>query len=582
MQGREFPDYPSIAIWYCEEVVSGRVNSPLEEIQSCQRFLDMVKKAKAGKEDYYWSTDHVVDVCGFVEELPHIKAFQGKIVLEPVQCWWLAGIFGFREMGTNLRWVSNVSIWIPRKNTKTTLATGICLYCANCENESGAEIVISAGSEAQAHIPFDAISATVKKDEELQKVWAARITHDYIYFKKTDAKITVVHSKAQNLDGYNPHVVLAEELHAQSQAVIGVLRTAMGARRNPLFMSISTAGRDTNSPAYEDWKAGRTILAGKMRADRTFTVMYAGSEEDSNRRFDPKVIEKINPLYGVAILKARIEDEILEARKSEGKLQEFLRTRINVWTRAAGNLISLDSWNECEDLKLDLDVFKGYPIFVGIDLASRSDLNAAAFLAAVDGRLYTVGRYWMPREADRMKEDRFSDAFLGWHRDGWLQLTEGTWIDQRVILKEVCEILEGHQVIGIGVDDYQADHISKEFEDRDFPVFIVRKSARHLTPSTEDIIGRVKDPKLFQHDGNPISAWCASNVVGYWDANDNVLPKKEKKNSKANIDGVDALIIANALRLDWEAGVLGKSEKEKAKTNPYLRRGLAGADEDAA
>jgi phage terminase large subunit-like protein len=132
-------------------------------------------------------------------------------------------------------------------------------------------------------------------------------------------------------------------------------------------------------------------------------------------------------------------------------------------------------------------------------------------------------------------------------------------------------------VRGIGLDDYQANLMAKEIEDAGYPVFIVPKRAKYLTQSTEDLIARVNDPKLLQHDGNPISAWCAGNVTGHWDANDNVLPKKERPGSKANIDGIDALIVGNALRIDWEAGVLGLSEKARDVPNPYLSRGLAGA-----
>jgi hypothetical protein len=54
-----------------------------------------------------------------------------------------------------------------------------------------------------------------------------------------------------------------------------------------------------------------------------------------------------------------------------------------------------------------------------------------------------------------------------------------------------------------------------------------------------------------------------------------VLPKKETPNSKANIDGIDALIQANALRIAYQAGTLEKDGKP-APINPYLTRGLAG------
>jgi phage terminase large subunit-like protein len=229
------------------------------------------------------------------------------------------------------------------------------------------------------------------------------------------------------------------------------------------------------------------------------------------------------------------------------------------------------------DPGLDLDAFKGFPMYVGLDLASRSDLNAAAFLVEVGETLYAVGKYWLGDACQRLKDDRFADSFLGWQRDGWLEFTSGGFINYKAILRRVLGTLEGHDVIGVALDDYQANLMATEIEEAGYPTFIVRKNAKSLTPATEDLIGRVSDPKLFRHDGNPVTAWCAGNVVGHWDNNDNVLPKKEKPGSKANIDGIDALILANAIRLDHGAGVLGVPDKARNKPNPYLTRGLLGS-----
>lgn len=168
-----FPDYVGMAVWYCEEVASGRVPACDEEGQGCQRFLDMRAHALTGRADFVWSDAHVIDVCDFVSKLPHVKAFAGLIVLEPVQCWYLAGIFGFREKATGLRWVRTVRVWIPRKNAKTTLSAGVVLYCANFEGEEGADVVISAASEDQARIPYDVIRKMLGKDEDLREMTGA-------------------------------------------------------------------------------------------------------------------------------------------------------------------------------------------------------------------------------------------------------------------------------------------------------------------------------------------------------------------------------------------------------------------------
>lgn len=543
----------------------------------------LVEAAKPNSE-FVFRIEPVLDACAFIEGLPHVKGFEGTIVLEPVQCWWLAAIFGFRERDTGLRWVRDARLYVPRKNGKSVISAGMGLFCANCEGEPGAEVVISAGSADQAAKVYQPIRDMLAREPDLIAQFRSEPplgSRDRIKFMATGGTIQPVASVAKNMDGFNPHLVIAEELHAQKHEVVSVLATAQGARRMPLFLSISTAGRHADGPAWDDWKQCLAVLNGRMKAPRFFVAMYAPDEEDEGRHFDPVVVEKLNPLYGVSLNATSMEKEVREARKSEADLNEYKRTRLNIWSRAAGNLISVEGWDACADRALNLDLLKGFPMYVGLDLAARSDLNAAAFLVKVGDTVYTAGKYWLGRNVPRMRDDRYADAFMGWHREGHLELTDamgGTFIDGMAVLRDVLAMLKGHNVVGVALDDHQANTMSSLIEAEGYEVFIVRKTAKSLTPATDDLISRVGNAELFQHDGNPVTAWCAGNVVGHWDANSNVLPKKEKPNSTANIDGIDALILANAIRIDHEAGVLGVPEKDREKPNPYLTRGLAGAD----
>jgi phage terminase large subunit-like protein len=583
LEGREFPDYPGMAIWYAQEVMKGVVPACKYEKQACERFLKMLEEAKKSSCPYEWSPVAVCDTSAFIEALPHVKGFDGPIVLQPVQCWWLAGIFGFRDRNSGHRWVREASLWIPRKNGKTLISVGIALFCANCEGEIGAEVTISAGSEGQANIPYGAMREMFAREPQLRDWFEIHDTRDFTEFRATGAKVTIATARAKNLDGYNPHMILAEELHAQSQDVIGVLRTAQGARSNPLNLSISTSGRDTGSAAYSDWLHSIAVLDGRVASPRLFTVIYAANKEDEDRRFDDKILEKVNPLWGVSLNPVSIDTEKIEARKNESKLQEFKRTRLNIWSRAAGNLISVDDWDACADPSLTLDAFKGYPVYVGLDLAARLDLNAAAFVTQVGETVYATSKYWLGRHSPRMRDDKFADAFYEWSEKGFLTLTDafgGQYVDFRTILHDVLKEVQGHNVIGFAVDDQQANMMAAEIEEAGYQVYIFRKNARQMTPSTEDIIGRTTNPELLQHDDNPITAWCAGNVVGYWDQNANVLPKKETPSSKANIDGIDALIQANSLRMAYTSGSLNKDGKAPV-INPYLSRGLAGYDKVA-
>lgn len=566
-----------MAEWYCQAIVQEAVTACRWERLACIRFLHMLQEARKPRSEFIYDADRVADVCAFGETLPHSKGFEGTIILEPVQCWWLAAIFGFRERDTGRRWTREVALWIPRKNAKTETAKIIVLYCQIFEGEPGAEGVIIAGSERQADIPFKAIRHTIDNVNDFRDWTLAKGTHEEIRFRRHNAVLKLLAGRAPNLDGLNPHVVLAEEVHAQNQDVIGVIKTAQGARLQPLWLGISTAGRNATGPAYDGWKSDQQVLEGKLRADRVFIAMYAADVEDEERRFDPIIVEKLNPLFGISLNPVSLETEEREARKSEAKLQEYKRTRLNIWSRAAGNLFSVEAWDACGDPKLTLDALRGYPMFVGVDLASHSDLNAACFLICVEDVLYAVFRYWLPERSVRFQDDRYADQFAAWSRAGHLTLTKGSHVHHPTIRNDVLAMVRGHNVAGFAFDQHQADYLMGEVEAEGYAAYIVPKVAKHITYATDDIATRHQDPDRFQHDGNPISSWCAGNVVGYRDANDNVLPKKEQKGSRQSIDGMDALISANAARLQAEAGNIASGVKV-VKPDIYLERGLIGFD----
>ncbi|GAN49696.1 terminase large subunit [Methylobacterium radiotolerans] len=564
-----------MAEWYAQAVVQGAVVACRWERLGCHRFLHMLQEAKKPRSEFIFDADRANDACAFIETLPHIKGFAGTIILEPVQCWWLAAIFGFRERDTGRRWVREVAFWVPRKNAKTALSVGIVLYCLNYEGEPGAEGCVAAGSEKQADIPYLAIRQTLEKEQELRSWLMAKDTTETIKFRRTGAELKLLAGRAPNLDGLNPHVVLAEEVHAQNQDVIGVLKSAQGARQQPLWLGISTAGRNASGPAYDGWKSDQQVLEGKLRADRVFVAMYAADPGDEDNRFDPGVVEKLNPLYGISLNPTSLETEEREARKSEAKLQEYKRTRLNIWSRAAGNLFSVEQWDACGDRKLTLDALKGFPMFVGVDLASHSDLNAACFLICVEDVLYAVFRYWLPERSPRFQDDRYADQFQAWADAGYLTLTKGSHVHHPTIRNDVLGMIRGHNVAGFAFDQHQADYLMGEVEAEGYTAYIVPKVARHITYATDDIMTRHAEPSRFQHDGNPISSWMAGNVVGHRDANDNVLPKKEQRGSKQSIDGMDALISADAARLQADAGNIAAGIKVE-KPSIYMNRGLIG------
>src|SRR5262245_26792883 len=84
VEGVEVPDYPAIAIWYAEHVVAGDILTCRMIRLAAERFLRMLERAERqqfqrGETAFWWSPDHVVDVCDFEEKLPHVEGYSGDL-----------------------------------------------------------------------------------------------------------------------------------------------------------------------------------------------------------------------------------------------------------------------------------------------------------------------------------------------------------------------------------------------------------------------------------------------------------------------------------------------------------------------
>jgi phage terminase large subunit-like protein len=68
-----------------------------------------------------------------------------------------------------------------------------------------------------------------------------------------------------------------------------------------------------------------------------------------------------------------------------------------------------------------------------------------------------------------------------------------------------------------------------------------RQTVANFSEPTKELDALMRAGKI-AHDGDPVLAWMLGNVVGHYDAKENVYPRKERPENK--IDGAVALIMA--------------------------------------
>ncbi len=140
---------------------------------------------------------------------------------------------------------STVALIVARKNGKTALLAALALY--RLLNDDGRpEILLAAGTDKQAGKLFDACINYLRKNPALDSQVHRREYIGEIVNPTTGGKIIRLPSSGDTLDGANPSLVIADELHAWTtptrQRVWTSLATADGARLQSQLFTITTAG----------------------------------------------------------------------------------------------------------------------------------------------------------------------------------------------------------------------------------------------------------------------------------------------------------------------------------------------------
>jgi len=183
-------------------------------------------------------------------------------------------------------------------------------------------------------------------------------------------------------------------------------------------------------------------------------------------------------------------------------------------------------------------------IWIGLDLATKIDIASKVYVGTLeDGSIGVIARHYCPSAAlDRPQNSQYQ----GWADTGRLIVTEGEVTDLTQIQDEVSADFENLSGLeGMGFDPYQATQLVSNLlaaapglEDR---LVEVRATVANFSEPMK-LLQELTLKRRLRHDGDPVLAWMASNVVAHTDAKDNVYPRKERPENK--IDGIVAAIIA--------------------------------------
>ena len=493
---------------------------------------------------------HANDACDFIEKLPHVEGQwdSANITLEDAQCFILCNVFGWREPETDNRRFTMVYLEMARKGAKSTLTSAVALYCLTCENEIGPQIVIGATTGQQADKVFLPAKKMVERTQSLRDWKGLDTFARSIVCMDNGGSIQPINAKSSTQDGWNPHVGILDELHAhKDRGLFDVIKSAFGARKNPMMWIVTTAGYNTEGVCFEQRKMVEKVLARKVKADHVFGVIYTLDKNDDP--YDPKLWVKANPMIGITPTWRSMLDYAEEAKVSPGVAYEFKTKRLNIWTTAKDAWLNMVHWDACPGA-FDRSQMKNLKCYGGLDLASVSDLAAFVLLFVEGLTMYALCRFYLPEETIREHSQRRNLPYQQWVDEGHITVTPGNTIDYEFIEKDVKDSASEFSIEMIGYDPWNATQVVNNLTEEGANMVEVRQGAKSFNEPMNDLEKAIKGKRL-HHGDNPVLSWMASNVVARYDANLNKAP--DKKNSHEKIDGLVALLIAiHASKLEVE------------------------------
>lgn len=542
-------DYADRAERYARAVADGRIPACRWVRLACERQLSDL--ARSGWL-YRFDRAKANAPCAFIERLVHVKGRwkNPKIKLEDWQCFFLSTLFGWVDEEGFRRYRKGFLI-VPRKNAKTTIGAGICLFLLLRDGEPGAEIYSAATTRDQAKIAWGDARAMVERLPAMQAHYGVEPQAHAIYVPATGATFRPLSADAGTLEGLSPSGWLCDELHAHpNREVYDVLNEATGARRQPLGVVISTEGDSDTGVFADELNYCRQVLSGVHADESLFALNYTIDTEDDWTLRDSWV--KANPNFGVSVSEVDLEIACRQAKANTARQPSFMAKRLNVRVGASEGYFNMFAWRNNAE-QVSIEDFRGERCILTVDLASKSDLTTVVALFKRKGKYYPFGRHYLPEVA--VEDGKLNcELYRGWTLESppRLTVTPGPVTDYEFVFSDIQQFFRDYRVEYVGIDpNYNSNEFTRKLAQQGKKTELIALNSTAQAAEPMKSLSAYIDSGVMRNTGDPVMTWCIGNVSARYDARGNPFPVKARNENK--IDAAVALIANLAL---WEKKIV--------------------------
>ena len=506
------------------------------------------------KQSFFFDQKKASRAIRYIETFcHHSEGRSDTIKLELWQKAFVSVVFGVLDASGN-RQFREVVLIVARKNGKTLFASAIISYCTFLDGEYGAKTYCVAPKLDQADLVYEAFFQSTMAEPELARRIKRRKSD--LYVESSNSSVKKIAFNAKKSDGFNPSLTVCDEIASwpgdQGLKQYEVMKSALGARRQPLILSISTAGY-VNEGIYDElMKRATRFLLGDSRETRLAPFLYMIDEIDKWN--DINELRKSNPNLGVSVSVDYLLEEIAIAEGSLSKRAEFIVKYCNLKQSSSQAWLPTEAVARCSGSPLLLENCRSSYCVGGIDLSRTTDLTACVAVIELGGRLRVFAHFFLP--AEKLEEATARDGlpYAIYVQRGWLTLSGENFVDYHDCFDWFRMLVEQYEILPlkIGYDRYTAQYLVQDMAAYGFQMDDVFQGF-NLTPVIRETEGLIKDGIFDFGDNDLLKAHLLNTGMKVEVDSGRMRPVKISVTD--HIDGCAALLDAMTVRQKWAAEI---------------------------
>lgn len=512
----------------------------------------LYEKITAGLRDglFYFDSRKANNAIEFIQTFCH--HCEGRDDLITLELWQKATVclmFGIVDEN-GLRIFREVFLVMGRKNGKSLFASACIAYMVYLDGEYGARVYCLAPKLEQAAIVYENFYKMITREPELAALIKRRRSD--VYLEETNTTARPLAFNAKKSDGFNPHLTVCDEIASwpaeQGLKQYEVMKSALGARKQPMILSISTAGYVNDGPYDELMTRATAVLQGSSEERRLLPILYI--IDDVEKWDDLEELKKSNPNMGVSVSPDFFVEEIAIAKNSMSKKAEFLTKYCNIKQSSTQAWLPWEVVDAVTGEEYSLEDFRSSYCVGGIDLSQTTDLTACCVVIEKAGKLHTFAKFFMPENKIDELQEREGVPYRLYVSAGLIQPSGENYVDYNDCFEWFRMLVEDYEILPlqVGYDRYSAQYLIQQMEQYGFHCDDVHQG-ENLTPVIHEMDGLLRDKTLQLGDNKVLKAHFLNVAMKQNEETRKIRPVKI--DPRTHIDGFVAVIDALTVRQKW-------------------------------